>query len=92
MQIFFRLIDNKLIVLDVQPHQTINDVKAAIYKRCPTMPVPDPNKGSFELTRSPWKHTPLDNNYSLDQYDISNEQTLNMIYRKARETPNAVSE
>ena len=92
MQLFIRLIDNKLIVLDVHPHQTIHDVKEAIYKRCPTMPVPDPNKGSFELTRSPWNHYSLNNDYSLDQYGVSNEQTLKMIYRRAREPSIPISE
>ena len=92
MQLFIRLIDNKLIALDVHPYQTIGDIKTAIYKRCPTMPVPDPSKGTFELTRSPWQYFPLNDDYSLDQYGVSTEQTLNMIYRRAREPPVTISE
>ena len=92
MQLFIRLIDNKLIVLDVHPHQTIGDIKKAIYERCPNMPVPHPSKGTFELTRSPWNHYSLNNDYSLDQYGVSNEQTLKMIYRRAREPSIPISE
>ena len=92
MQLFIRLIDNKLIVLDVHPHQTIGDIKKAIYERCPNMPVPNPSKGTFELTRSPWNHYSLNNDYSLEQYGVSNEQTLNMIYRRTREPSIPISE
>ena len=92
MQLFIRLIDNKLIVLDVDPYQTIEDVKKAIYERCPNMPVPNPSKGTFELTRSPWNHYSLNNDYSLEQYGISTEQTLKMIYRHAREPSITISE
>lgn len=92
MQLFIRLIDNKLIALDVHPFQTIGDIKTAIYKRYPSMPVPDPSKGTFELTRSPWLYFPLNDDYSLDQYGISTEQTLKMIYRRARNVTNTVSE
>lgn len=92
MQLFIRLIDNKLIVLDVDPYQTIGDVKKAIYERCPDMPVPNPCKGTFELTRPPWNHYSLNNDYSLEQYGISTEQTLKMIYRRAREPSITISE
>ena len=92
MQLFIRLIDNKLIVLDVHPYQTIGDIKEAIYKRCPNMPVPDPSKGTFELTRSPWNHYSLNNDYSLEQYGVSTEQTLKMIYRRTREPSITISE
>jgi len=56
------------------------------------MPTPDPSKGTFELTRSPWNYYSLNNDYSLDQYGVSTEQTLKMIYRRARNVTNTVSE
>ncbi len=91
MQLFIRLINNALIVIDVNPFQTIMDVKSIIYKRCPNMPVPPPNKGSFELTRPPWHHYVLHDDYSIDQYNITNEQTLTMIYKSPRNVSNTVA-
>lgn len=91
MQLFIRLINNKLIVIDVHPFQTMRDVKSIIYKRCPNMAVPPPHIGSFELTRSHWHHFVLHDDYTIDQYNITTEQTLNMIYKRARNVSNAIS-
>ena len=92
MQLFIRLIDNKLIVLDVHPHQTIGDIKEAIYNAAPTCLFQTQVKAPLNL-HAPHGTTICNNNdYSGSQYGVSNEQTLKMICERAREPSIPISE
>lgn len=86
MQLFVRLLDNKLVVIDTSPDETIDDVKGKVVARMEPSSLypgpPTPEQGTFELTKKTYGQR-LAGNLTVSDHDIVNEQTLRLTFFKA---------
>jgi len=83
MQVFVRLLDNQLVVVDTTPNDTIQQVKNKALAYMSNFKHPTPEQGSFQL-RKPHTFNYLEDNQTIAEQNIQREQNLNMVFRRAR--------
>ncbi|XP_041604506.1 polyubiquitin-like [Vulpes lagopus] len=75
MQIFLKTLTCKTITLEVEPSDTIENVKAKIQDKEGTPPPPPPTSRGSSLQVSSWKMS------ALSDYNIQKESTLYLVLR-----------
>ena len=82
MQVFVRLFDNRLIVIDTTPDATIQQVKNDALSHVPDLKHPTPEQGTL-LLRKPHTFNYLVDNQTIAEQNIQREQNLNLVFRRA---------
>ena len=83
MQIFIKLFNNKLRVIDVQPTTTITETLDTLINTTPYLNHPPPEVGHFVLTENLFSRI-LNKDATINNLGIVNEQTLTLAFRRNR--------
>ena len=83
MQVFIKLFNNKLRVIDVQPTTTIGETIDTLIHTTQYLNYPPPEVGHFVLTETLFSRT-LNNDSTISELGIVKEQTLNLAFRRNR--------
>tara|TARA_B100000401_G_C52502974_1_gene575896 strand:+ start:413 stop:676 length:264 start_codon:yes stop_codon:yes gene_type:complete len=83
MQIFIKLFNNKLRVIDVQPNTTIGETLDTLINTTHDLNHPQPEVGHFVLTETLFSRI-LNNDSTISELGIVKEQTLNLAFRRNR--------
>ena len=83
MQVFIKLFNNKLRVVEVQPNTTICDTLHTLINTTPDLNHPPPEVGHFVLTETLFSRI-LNNDSTISELGIVKEQTLNLAFRRNR--------